>query len=79
MGGEDFSYYLKRVPGCFVRIGTARPGEGEIKAHSPSFDFDEDVIRIGAIYYAEIVREAISAFRSGKISDRTGKACKEKC
>ncbi len=79
MGGEDFSYYLKRVPGCFVRIGTARPGEGEIKAHSPSFDFDEDVIRIGAIYYAEIVREAVSALRSGKISDRTGKACKEKC
>ncbi|RMG04899.1 MAG: amidohydrolase [Nitrospirae bacterium] len=67
MGGEDFAYYLKRVPGCFVRIGISRPGEGEIKAHSPSFDFDEDVIRIGAVYFAELVRETIRRLKNGEL------------
>ena len=32
MGGEDFSYYLERVPGCFFFIGLAPDGEADYPA-----------------------------------------------
>ncbi|MBU4262280.1 MAG: amidohydrolase [Proteobacteria bacterium] len=52
LGGEDFSFYLKRVPGCFVRFGARRDDLPHANAHSPIFDFDERVLPIGAEYLA---------------------------
>jgi hippurate hydrolase len=40
MGGEDFSYYLERIPGCYVRFGTAAAGVEQFPAHSSKFDSD---------------------------------------
>lgn len=60
MGGEDFSYYLHNIPGCFVRFGAAKKGDEHITAHSSYFDFDEDVIRVGAAFFAEAVKTSIS-------------------
>ena len=51
MGGEDFSYYLACVPGCYVRLGTAREGVEQYPAHSSRFDFDEEALAVGAAYY----------------------------
>jgi len=59
MGGEDFSYYLQKVPGCFIRFGAALKGREKIAAHSAFFDFDEEVIRIGALFFAEAAHRAI--------------------
>ena len=58
MGGEDFAYYLHEAPGCFVRIGAAKKGAGLLLAHSPTFDFDEQALRIGAEFFASVVRRA---------------------
>ena len=63
LGGEDFSYYLQNVPGCFVRLGAAKEGHEKISSHSPSFDFDEEVLRVGAAYFSELVRHAIKKLR----------------
>ncbi len=54
LGGEDFAYYLNKVPGCFVRFGATKPGERAYPAHSPYFDFDEEVLPIGARYLATV-------------------------
>ena len=59
LGGEDFAYYLQHVPGCFLRIGAAKPGQEHLPSHSPRFDFDEEALRIGARCYDEIVRTYI--------------------
>lgn len=56
MGGEDFAYYLRKVPGCFVRFGAGKEGDELISSHSPKFDFDEEVLRVGAAYMSELVR-----------------------
>lgn len=49
MGGEDFSYYLERVPGAFILLGTGNPAKGtNYPHHSPMFDVDEDVLYIGS-------------------------------
>jgi hippurate hydrolase len=52
LGGEDFSFYLKHVPGCFVRFGARRDDLLHANAHSPVFDFDERVLPVGAEFLA---------------------------
>jgi len=52
LGGEDFSFFLKHVPGCFVRFGARLDDRPNANAHSPTFDFDERVLPIGAEYLA---------------------------
>ncbi len=58
MGGEDFSYYLEHVGGCYVRFGTTIPGRDAFPAHSSRFDFDERALAIGARYYYEVAKTA---------------------
>ena len=58
MGGEDFSYYLQHVPGCYVRIGGQVPGHEGFPAHSSRFDFDEQALSIGAAYFVSLVTTA---------------------
>ena len=66
MGSEDFAFYLKEIPGCYVRFGARREGWENIPLHSPSFDFDEEVLKIGADYFDEVVRVAIDEIAKGK-------------
>jgi hippurate hydrolase len=58
MGGEDFGFYLERVPGSFVRIGAQIADGRDRRAHSSRFDFDERAIGIAAAYLATIAAEA---------------------
>lgn len=54
MGGEDFSYYLQQVAGCYVRFGATVPGQPAYPAHSSKFDFDEQALAVGASYYHQV-------------------------
>jgi len=48
MGGEDFSEYLKIVPGAFFRLGTCNEKkETCISQHNSRFDVDDDALQIG--------------------------------
>ena len=51
MGGEDFSYYLEKVPGAYIRFGSQVPGRESFPAHSSKFDFDEQALAVGASYF----------------------------
>jgi amidohydrolase len=45
MAGEDFSYYLNRVPGCYMFVGAGNQEKGIIHPHHhPKFDIDEQAI-----------------------------------
>jgi amidohydrolase len=48
MGGEDMSYFLQQVPGCFAFVGSAPKSGGASPHHSASFDIDEESLVIGA-------------------------------
>jgi amidohydrolase len=50
MAGEDFSYYLQKVPGCFMFVGAGN-AEKKISAphHHPRFDIDEEAMRHAAL------------------------------
>ncbi|MBX3327746.1 MAG: M20 family metallopeptidase [Nitrospira sp.] len=58
MGAEDFSYYLEKIPGAYVRFGGQVPGREGYPAHSSKFDFDEEALAVGAAYYRAIARIA---------------------
>jgi amidohydrolase len=54
MGGEDFAFYLNKVPGCLVRFG-ARIENGQFGlAHSSRFNFNEDVFEPGASWLSRV-------------------------
>ncbi len=58
MGGEDFSYYMEKIPGAYVRFGSQVPGKEGFPAHSSKFDFDEGALAVGAAFYRSIAKVA---------------------
>lgn len=58
MGGEDFAFYLERMDGCFMRLGTWREGRARAGVHTPRFDPDEDALLVGAALLAACARVA---------------------
>ena len=55
MGAEDFSYYLLEKPGCYFMIGNGDGahregghGLGPCMLHNPAYDFNDDLIPLGA-------------------------------
>lgn len=61
MGGEDFAFYLERIPGCFLRIGARESGGERIAAHSPRFQPAEEALFVGAAVLARCARVATQA------------------
>ncbi len=58
MGGEDFAFYMERIPGCFMRIGAREAGGERTAAHSPRFHAAEGAIFVGGAVLAECARQA---------------------
>jgi hippurate hydrolase len=59
LGGEDFSFFLQKIPGCLVRFGARRTDGRDAPAHSPRFDFDEGVLPTGAVFLAQTAVSAL--------------------
>lgn len=58
MAGEDFAYYMEKIPGCFLRVGACEEEGKPIPSHSPYFYAAEESIFVGAAVLAETVRLA---------------------
>jgi len=62
MGGEDFSSFLQRVPGCFIAIGSRNASRGlTFGHHHPRFDVDESSLEIGAEVLLRTARRFLGA------------------
>jgi amidohydrolase len=60
MGGEDFSFMLLERPGCFVKVGQrARDGRGGAPLHNPNYDFNDEMLPLGAGYFAALVEQEL--------------------
>jgi hippurate hydrolase len=58
MGGEDFSYMLQARPGAYVFLGQGGQ-QGGCFLHNPGYDFNDEVIPLGAGYLAALVEESL--------------------
>ncbi len=63
MGSEDFSYYLREIPGCYVRVGARSEEQTYIPLHSSEFDIDEGVLKVGAAFFDAVARQAAHYYR----------------
>ena len=56
MGGEDFSYFANKIPGCFFFLGSAPKDREPMSTpqHCSHFDIDEDVLTIGSSIFVEL-------------------------
>jgi metal-dependent amidase/aminoacylase/carboxypeptidase family protein len=63
MGSEDFAFYLEKMPGCYVRFGARRSETEYIPLHSPEFDINEEVLKVGAAFFDEVIRETARTYR----------------
>jgi hippurate hydrolase len=58
MGGEDFAYMLLARPGAYVWLGQG-DGPGGCFLHHPGYDFNDEVIPLGAGYLAALVEDSL--------------------
>tara|TARA_B100000953_G_scaffold51449_1_gene39706 strand:- start:3011 stop:4171 length:1161 start_codon:yes stop_codon:yes gene_type:complete len=61
MGGEDFSYYLQKVPGCFFFVGSAPDGQKQFSTphHCSHFNMDESALSVGTSVYLHLVEDIL--------------------
>jgi amidohydrolase len=58
MGGEDMSFFLQEVPGCYFFVGAANSAKGlDYPHHHPRFDFDENALAIGVEMFIRCVEK----------------------
>ncbi|HXQ50544.1 MAG TPA: M20 aminoacylase family protein [Stellaceae bacterium] len=57
MGAEDFAFMLNEKPGCYIFIGNGGAGAG---LHNPHYDFNDDILPIGASYWASLVERVLA-------------------
>ena len=67
MGSEDFAFMLQQKPGCYVFIGNGEGdhrvmghGLGPCNLHNPSYDFNDDLLPIGASYWVRLAELYLS-------------------
>ncbi|MCH7814639.1 MAG: amidohydrolase [Planctomycetes bacterium] len=61
MGAEDFSFYARRVPSTWYRVGVADPdGSPSPALHNPQYDFHDGAIDVGVRMHCEIVRRFLA-------------------
>lgn len=58
MGAEDFAYFLNERPGCYVWIGNGL-GEGGCMLHNPHYDFNDDILALGASYWVKLAEHLL--------------------
>lgn len=58
LGGEDFAWYLERVPGALARLGTRTPGGRTFDLHRGDYEPDEAAIGIGVRFLTRTVLES---------------------
>lgn len=63
MGGEDFAFYLEKLEGCFLRVGTHRDGRTRVGVHNSRFDPDEEALFLAGAVLAECARKASAALQ----------------
>ena len=62
MGGEDMSFFLQEVPGCYFFLGSANPDKGlAYPHHHPRFDFDETALGMGVEMFIRCVEKFLNS------------------
>lgn len=59
MGGEDFAFMLNAKQGSYLMLGSAR-GPDDPSLHHPKYDFNDEILPIGASWWATLVEQQLA-------------------
>jgi len=59
MGAEDFAFMLRAKPGCYIFIGNGA-GDASAGLHNPHYDFNDDILPLGASYWTTLVERVLA-------------------
>ncbi len=59
MGGEDFAFMLNAKQGAYLMLGGAR-GDSDPLLHHPKYDFNDEILPIGASWWATLVEQQLA-------------------
>ncbi len=59
MTSEDFGYMLQARPGAYVLLGNGVDGIGGCSLHNPRYDFNDEILTIGADFWVELVQSQL--------------------
>jgi hippurate hydrolase len=57
MGGEDFAFMLLDRPGAYLKLGQADGAKGAHGVHTVQYDFNDDLLPVGASFFATLVEQ----------------------
>jgi len=57
MGSEDFSYFLEKVPGCYMFLGNG----ADSHIHNHDYDFNDEIIPVGVRYWCTLVEQELGS------------------
>ncbi len=59
MGGEDFSFMLAAKQGSYIMLGGGR-GPDDAQVHHPKYDFNDNILPVGASYWASLAERLLA-------------------
>jgi hippurate hydrolase len=59
MGSEDFAWMLQSKPGAYLLLGNGMLGADGCMPHSAQYDFNDDLLPIGASYWVRLVEQCL--------------------
>lgn len=59
LGSEDFATMAEVKPGCYVALGNGIGSFGGCSVHNPGYDFNDEIIPIGAAFWAALVEDVL--------------------
>jgi hippurate hydrolase len=59
MGGEDFAFMLLDRPGAYLKLGQAAGDKGARGVHTVGYDFNDDLLPVGASFFAGLVEQEL--------------------
>jgi amidohydrolase len=62
MCAEDFSFFLEKLPGCYIWLGNSTASSSEM-LHSPHYDFNDDILITGANYWVSLTNRLMTLNR----------------
>jgi hippurate hydrolase len=60
LASEDFAFMLQARPGCYLCVGNG-PADGGRGLHSPHYDFNDEILPVGAAYWVRLVETILPA------------------
>jgi amidohydrolase len=66
MTAEDFGFMLEQVPGAYGFIGNGAGGKPGINLHNASYDFNDDILGLGASFWDRLARQWFEEQKEGQ-------------